>query len=145
MRALVCISTITVVCSASIGLYIAVYLATIGVIEPGPLVEVMVVLPAVIGIVAGLLGAVVGLGVLVRPSTRELPSVLMAIGHIAASTGVVAVVIWSTRATASGWDLLLLPVPLTLAQCVVLSGLIALFVRRRRSRPASNPVRVQPK
>ncbi|WP_415971873.1 hypothetical protein [Rhodococcus sp. 077-4] len=144
MRALVCISTVTVVCSVSIGFYVAVYLATIGVIEPGPLVEVMVVLPAVVGIVAGLLGAVVGLGVLV-PSTRQLPSVLMAVGHIAASSGVVAVVIWSTRAKASGWDLIFLPLPLMLAQCVVLSGLIALYVRHRRSHPAANPDRAQPK
>ncbi|OZE42163.1 hypothetical protein CH259_01920 [Rhodococcus sp. 05-2254-4] len=116
-------------------------LASIGVIEPGPLFEIMVVLPAVVAIVTSLLGAVVGLGVLVRPSKRKPPFVLMAVGHIAASAGVFAVVIWSTRATASGWDLLLLPAPVLLGQLVVLAGLGVLVFRRRPSR--SNTVRGQ--
>nr|WP_314140777.1 hypothetical protein [uncultured Rhodococcus sp.] len=50
MRALVGISTISVVCSASIALYAAAQLATIGIIETGPLFEIMVVLPAVVAI-----------------------------------------------------------------------------------------------
>lgn len=134
MRALVGISTISVVCSASIAFYAAVQLAFIGVIEPGPLFEIMVVLPAVVAVATSLLGAVVGLGVLVRPSTRKLPFGLMAIGHIAASAGVAAVVVWSTRAAASGWDLLLLPAPVLLGQLVVLAGLGVLIFRRHHSR-----------
>lgn len=141
MRALVGISTISVVCSASIALYAAVQLASIGVIEPGPLFEIMVVLPAVVAVVTSILGALVGLGVLVRSSTRKLPFVLMAVGHLAASVGVVAVVIWSTREAASGWDLLLLPAPVVLGQLIVLAGLGLLLLRHRRLH--SNIVRGQ--
>lgn len=140
MRALVGISTISVVCSASIALYAAAQLATIGIIETGPLFEIMVVLPAVVAIVTSLLGALVGLGMMVRLSTRKLPFVLMAVGHLSASVGVVAVVIWSTRPAASGWDLLLLPAPVVLGQLVVLAGL-GVLIRRR---PLSNSVRAQP-
>ena len=132
MRALVGISTISVVCSASIALYATAQLASGGVIETGPLFEIMVVLPAVVAIVTSLLGALVGLGVLVRSSQR-IPFVLMAVGHIAASAGVVAVVMWSTRAAASGWDLLLLPTPVVLGQVLVLAGL-GVFVFRSRSK-----------
>ncbi|OZC79419.1 hypothetical protein CH251_00490 [Rhodococcus sp. 06-462-5] len=133
MRALVGISTISVVCSASITLYAAAQLATIGIIETGPLFEIMVVLPAVAAIVTSLLGALVGLGVLVRSSTRRLPCVLMAVGHLAASVGVVAVVLWATRPSASGWDLLFLPAPVVLGQLVVLAGLGVLIRLRQRS------------
>lgn len=141
MRALVGISTISVVCSASIALYAAVQLASIGVIEPGPLFEIMVVLPAVVAVVTSILGVLVGLGVLVRSSTRKLHFVLMAVGHLAASVGVVAVVIWSTREAASGWDLLLLPAPVVLGQLIVLAGLGLLLLRHRRLH--SNIVRGQ--
>ncbi|RMB77919.1 hypothetical protein AYK61_17125 [Rhodococcus sp. SBT000017] len=133
VRALVGISTISVACSASIALYAAAQLATIGIIETGPLFEIMVVLPAVIAIVTSILGALVGLGMLVRSSTRKLPFVLMAIGHLATTVGVVAVVIWSTRPSASGWDLLLLPAPVVLGQLVVLAGLGVLILLRSRS------------
>ena len=133
MRALVGISTISVVCSASITLYSAAQLATIGIIETGPLFEIMVVLPAVAAIVTSLLGALVGLGVLVRSSTRKLPIVLMAVGHLAAGVGVVAVVLSATRPSASGWDLLFLPAPVVLGQLVVLAGLGMLIRLRQRS------------
>ena len=135
MRALVGLSTISVVCSASIVLYAAAHLATTGIIETGPFFEIMVVLPAVAAVVTSLLGALVGLGTLIRRSSRNSPFVLMTVGHVAASAGVAAVVIWSTRATASGWELLLVPVPILLGQLAVVAGLGVLMFRRRHARP----------
>nr|WP_240945621.1 hypothetical protein [Rhodococcus sp. HNM0569] len=105
-----------------------------GLIEPGPLVGVMVVLPTPIGWVAASVGAVAGVVVLARRTRRRawLPLLLMTIGHCATLLLVLAIVVWAFAFASTGWELITLPASLMLGQLPVALGLVWDVILRRR-------------
>lgn len=60
MKTLTRTSVVSVLCGASVWLFVAPQLVTGGMIEPGPFIGLMVVFPTPVGLVAALIGAVAG-------------------------------------------------------------------------------------
>lgn len=124
------VSVVSVLCAASVWLYTAPQLISGGVVEVGGLVELMVVLPTLVGLVCSLMGAIAGvLGLFLRD--RALPAILMTVGQVLTMAVAVTIVVWAMAFASTGWELIVLPTSLMLGQIVVAAGLI--LGRRRRA------------
>lgn len=133
MRTLVTASVVSVLCAASVLLFVAPQLVNSGMVEPGPFFELMVVLPTPIGLVAALVGAVTGLAVLVRRRRQTGTGVLlMALGQWVTVGLAVWIVVWALGFGTTGWELLALPSSLLVGQLVVGAGLLTNVVTGRR-------------
>lgn len=110
-------------------LYIAPQLLFAGMVELGPLVGVMVMLPVPIGLIASLIGLLSGMVMLAR---RRLawPSSLMLLGQAITWGLAIAIIVWAARYGTTGWELLALPASLMFGQLVVGAGLAVTAVRR---------------
>ena len=120
------LSALTVLCTMLVLLYCVPQLVVSGVIEPGPLFELMVVFPTVVGVVASLIGAATGAVALPRVvRAGQYASAAMASGQIITCTIAFAIVIWAGYFATTGWELLMLPLALFIGQAVVAGGLVS--------------------
>ncbi|CCQ16347.1 putative uncharacterized protein [Rhodococcus sp. AW25M09] len=133
MRTLFGTSIVTVVCALLIWAYVAPQLISTGVIETGPLMEIMVLVPTLVGIPSSAIGAVTGLFT-VGSGQNIAAKTAMTGGHIVTVAIAVAVVVWALGFGSTGWELIVLPISLALGQIVVLAGIITVFVQRRQDR-----------
>ncbi|KAA0018943.1 hypothetical protein [Antrihabitans cavernicola] len=132
MRVLVGVSVVTVICAVAQWVYVVSQLLANGVVEVGgAMFETLVVFSVLVGVVAALLGAVVGAVVLIRQSDRGLPGTLMAVGQILTVVSAIAIVFWALNFGSTGWELLLLPAALMFGQIPVAVGLFTLRRHRR--------------
>lgn len=128
------LSALTVLCTMWVLLYCAPQLVVSGVIEPGPLFELMVVFPTVVGVVASLIGAVTGAVVLPRVvRAGQYTAATMAAGQIITCTIAFAIVLWAGYFATTGWELLMLPLALFIGQAVVAGGLVSRVRQVRRA------------
>ncbi|MDJ0359305.1 hypothetical protein [Rhodococcus sp. H29-C3] len=128
------LSALTVLCTMLVLLYCVPQLVVSGVIEPGPLFELMVVFPTVVGVIASLIGAVTGAIALPRVlRAGQYASAAMAAGQIITWTIAFAIVLWAGYFATTGWELLMLPLALFIGQVVVAGGLVARFRQTRRA------------
>lgn len=133
-KTLTYLSALTVLCTMLVLLYCVPQLVVSGVIEPGPLFELMVVFPTVVGVVASLIGAVTGAVALPRVvRAGQYASAAMAAGQIITWTIAFAIVLWAGYFATTGWELLMLPLALFIGQAVVAGGLVARLRQVRRS------------
>ncbi|ORI17045.1 hypothetical protein [Rhodococcus sp. 1168] len=115
-------------------LYCAPQLVVSGVIEPGPLFEIMVVFPTVVGVVASLIGAIAGAVALPRVvRAGQYATSAMAAGQIITCTIAFAIVLWAGYFATTGWELLMLPLALFIGQAVVAGGLVSRLRQLRRA------------
>jgi hypothetical protein len=126
-------SVVSVLCAVSVWLFVVPQLVTTGIIEPGPLLGLMVLLPTPVGLIAPLVGAVAGTIGLVRRADRTWAGALMTLGQALTWILAIVIVVWSQAYGSTGWELLILPASLMLGQVVVASGLISAKVSRRRA------------
>ncbi|MCZ4077862.1 hypothetical protein O1W68_07920 [Rhodococcus sp. H36-A4] len=128
------LSALTVLCTMLVLLYCVPQLVVSGVIEPGPLFELMVVFPTVVGVIASLIGAVTGAIALPRVlRAGQYASAAMTAGQIITWTIAFAIVLWAGYFATTGWELLMLPLALFIGQVVVAGGLVARFRQTRRA------------
>ncbi|GAB2664729.1 hypothetical protein ABI214_09495 [Prescottella soli] len=134
MKTLTAASAVSVLCTVSVWLFVVPQLVSTGMVEPGPLFELMVVLPTPIGLIAALVGAAAGLFGLVRRGVRvDIARLLMALGQIATVVLAVVIIVWALEFGSTGWELMALPASLLLGQIVVAAGLFTgASVRLRR-------------
>ena len=133
MKTLSNVSVISVLCAVSIWLFVAPQLLIGGVIELRAPVELMVVLPTLVGLVCALVGVLAGAPGLVRRSdARSAPRIVMTFGQLSTVTLAVVIVVWSQTHRSTGWELLALPASLMFGQIAVAAGLILAIARRRR-------------
>ncbi|MDH6280681.1 hypothetical protein [Prescottella agglutinans] len=133
MKTLTAASALSVLCTVSVWLYVVPQLVSSGEVEPGPLFELMVLLPTPIGLIAALVGAVAGLFVFVRRGVRvDAARLVMALGQIVTVVLAVVIVVWAVEFGSTGWELIVLPASLLLGQIVVAAGLCTSAVVRRR-------------
>jgi len=125
------VSVVSVLCAASVWLYTAPQLISSGVVEVGGLVELMVVLPTLVGLVCSLMGAIAGVLGALFLRDRALPAILMTVGQVLTMAVAVTIVVWALAFASTGWELIVLPTSLMLGQIVVAAGLI--LGRRRRA------------
>lgn len=139
MRTLTNMSIVTVACAASVWLFVAPQLVSDGEVAVGGFFEIMVVLPTLIGLPAALVGAIAGVG-LVRRADRGRARTWMTVGQVSTLVLAVTIVVWSQTCGTTGWELLVLPMALMLAQPLVAVGLLLMVPRRRRQpRRADSP------
>ncbi|WP_458682810.1 hypothetical protein [Prescottella equi] len=145
MRTLATASVVSVLCAASVWLFVAPQLVSSGMVEPGPLIGLMVVLPTLIGLVAALAGAVAGMVVLVRRRRRRagVGPLLMTLGQFVTVGLGVWIVVWAFGFGTTGWELIALPSSLLVGQLIVAAGLLTTVVARRR-RLRARRVAVEP-
>ncbi len=133
-KTLTCLSALTVLCTMLVLLYCVPQLVVSGVIEPGPLFELMVVFPTVVGVVASLIGAVTGAVVLPRVvRAGQYAAAAMTAGQIITCTIAFAIVVWAGYFATTGWELLMLPLALFVGQAIVAGGLVARLRQVRRA------------
>ncbi|WP_305093636.1 hypothetical protein [Prescottella sp. R16] len=133
MRTLSSASIVSLLCAASVWLFVAPQLIRSGVVEPGPFFELMVVLPTPIGLIAAVVGAVAGLVVLVRRRVPLWPGpLLLALGQLVTVGLGIAILVWALAFPTTGWELLVLPAAVMLGQMIVAAGFVAARLRRRR-------------
>lgn len=125
------LSALTVLCTILVLLYCVPQLVVSGVIEPGPLFELMVVFPTIVGVVASLIGAVAG--AIALPRGGQYATAVMATGQIITCTIAFAIVLWAGYFATTGWELLMLPLALFIGQAVVAGGLVARLRQVRRA------------
>jgi len=130
MKTLIATSWISVLCAASIGLFAVPQLVGNGVVETGPLMEVMVLLPTPIGLFASLVGVVSGIEVVARSAEPSRSPIVLTIGHVLTCGLAVAIVVWAINGS-TGWELIVLPTSLIVGQLVVLTGLLTFWWRLR--------------
>lgn len=132
-KTLTYLSALTVLCTMLVLLYCAPQLVVSGVIEPGPLFELMVVFPTVVGVAASLIGAVTGAVALPRVvRAGQYATAAMAAGQIITCTIAFAIVLWAGYFARTGWELLMMPLALFIGQAVVAGGLVARLRQARR-------------
>ncbi|TSD93658.1 hypothetical protein FOS14_22655 [Skermania sp. ID1734] len=131
MNTLTRISILSVVCAALVWLYVLPQVVTTGLIEPGPLLGVMVVLPFPIGLIAALIGAGAGVARFVERANRTWAVGLMMLGHIVTWILAIWIAVWATNWGSTGWELLTLPASLMVGQLVVAAGLVAAIASHR--------------
>ncbi|AHK30820.1 MULTISPECIES: hypothetical protein [Rhodococcus] len=61
MKVLTIVSVVSVLCAVSVWLFVVPQLVGTGMVEPGPLLGLMVLLPTPVGLIAALVGRVAGL------------------------------------------------------------------------------------
>ena len=131
MRTLLTTSAVTAICAILIWLYVVPQLVTTGVVQTGPLLETMVLLPTLVGLPMSLIGAMTGLTTL-RRRTRLATCVLMTSGHVLTIAIAVAIVVWAVGFGSTGWELIALPASLAGGQILVSAGIFTAVVQRRR-------------
>ena len=132
MKVLTSVSVVSVLCGVSVWLFVVPQLVGTGMVEPGPLLGPMVLLPTPVGLIAALVGTVAGTIGLVRRTDLRWAWALMTLGQVLTWILAIAIVVWSQAYGSTGWELLILPASLMLGQVVVASGLISAMVTRRR-------------
>ncbi|MGC0365902.1 hypothetical protein ABH922_003886 [Rhodococcus sp. 27YEA15] len=130
MKTLTAASLTSILCTASVLLYAAPQLLSSGMIELGPLFGLMVVLPTPVGLIASLVGAVAGVGGLVRRTDRTWAAALTTLGQVITWVLAIVIVVWSQNFGTTGWELLALPGSLLVGQTVVAAGLITAAITR---------------
>lgn len=118
------VSTISVMCTVPILLFVVPQLLVSGVVEVGGGVELMVVLPTLIGLPSSFTGAVVGTACVLQRRTRRTSTVLMALGQVTTVALAAAIVVWAFGFASTGWELIALPTALMAGQPIVAAGLI---------------------
>lgn len=142
MKMLRTTSIISVLCTLSILIYVVPPLLSPGVVEVGGRgLELLVVLPTVVGLPCSVAGAVAGTGCVLRRRTRGAPTVLMALGQVTTVALAAAVMVWAFGFASTGWELVALPAALMVGQLMVAAGLVVAFTQRSASsrRPVGNP------
>ncbi|MDG3011809.1 hypothetical protein G4X40_16815 [Rhodococcus sp. D2-41] len=125
-------AVVSVVCGAAVWLYVAPQLVSTGLVEAGELLGLLIVVPTPVGLLASLVGVVAGVVGIARGTDRSWTGALMTVGQIVTWAVVALVVAWSRADDATGWELLALPASLMVGQVLVVAGLIAGRVWRRR-------------
>lgn len=140
MRTLATASVVSVLCAASVWLFVAPQLVSSGMVEPGPLIGLMVVLPTPIGLIAALVGVVAGIVLVVRRRRQAgVGPLLMTLGQFVTVGLAVWIVVWAFGFGTTGWELIALPSSLLVGQLVVAAGLLAAVVAGRRRSRARRP------
>ncbi|MCA1008238.1 hypothetical protein LCL87_21225 [Rhodococcus hoagii] len=133
MRTLASASVVSVLCGVSVWLFVAPQLVSSGMVEPGPLIGLMVVIPTPIGLIAALAGAVAGIVLLVRRRRQAgVGALLMTLGQFVTVGLGVWIVVWAFGFGTTGWELIALPSSLLVGQLVVGAGLLTTVVTGRR-------------
>jgi hypothetical protein len=140
MKTLTTVSVVSVLCAASIWLFVAPHLIASGMVEAGgQFFELMVVLPTLVGVVTSLIGSVVGVTEFFPRSERRWAKTLMALGQALTLALAIAIVVWALAFGSTGWELLALPMSLMLGQIVVAAGLIMAGRNRNYSGRSATP------
>lgn len=133
MRTLATASVVSVLCAASVWLFVAPQLVSSGMVEPGPLIGLMVVLPTPIGLIAALVGVVAGVVLLVRRRRHTgVGPLLTTFGQFVTVGLAVWIVVWAFGFGTTGWELIALPSSLLVGQLIVAAGLLTTVVTGRR-------------
>ncbi|WP_430330982.1 hypothetical protein [Rhodococcus sp. ACT016] len=94
MRTLAAASAVSVLCTVPVWLFVVPQLVSSGMVEPGPLFELMVLLPTPIGLIAALVGAVARLCALVRRGVPvDVARRMVTFGQIATVSLAVAIAV----------------------------------------------------
>ncbi|WP_241387377.1 hypothetical protein [Rhodococcus sp. CH91] len=142
MKMLRATSIISVLCTLSILIYVVPPLLSPGVVEVGGRgLELLVVLPTLVGLPCSLAGAVVGTACILQRRTRGPATVLMALGQVATVALAAAILVWAFGFASTGWELVALPAALMVGQLMVAAGLVVTFTQRSASsrRTIGNP------
>ncbi|MBF0662634.1 MULTISPECIES: hypothetical protein [unclassified Rhodococcus (in: high G+C Gram-positive bacteria)] len=132
MKMLLTVSITSVLCTVAVLIYVVPQLVASGVVEVGGRgLELLVVLPTLVGLPCSLAGAIVGTACVLRRRTRGRATVLMALGQVTTVALAAAILVWAFGFASTGWELIALPAALMVGQVMVAAGL--LVVRTGRS------------
>ena len=135
MKMLRVVSTISVLCTVPILLFVVPQLVVSGMVEVGQYFELLVVFPTVVGLPCAFAGAVAGTVCVLRQRTRGTATVLMALGQVTTVALAAVIVVWAFGFASTGWELITLPTALMVDQLIVAAGLIGTY-KQRGSVPA---------
>lgn len=135
MKTLTIASAVSVLCTVSIWLCVALGMTLRGQVDLDELFVVMVMYPTLVGLIASLVGAAVGAAILIRRSGRGWSGTTMAAGQLLTWALAVAIIVWALAFGSTGWELLAVPFSLMLGQIIVAVGLFTVVIRRRRPAP----------
>ncbi|MFI6756089.1 hypothetical protein ACIBF4_13890 [Rhodococcus coprophilus] len=134
MKMLRTVSIISVLCTVAILIYVVPQLAVSGVVEVGGRgLELLVVLPTLVGLPCSFAGAIVGTACVLRRRTRGTATVLMALGQVITVALAAAIVVWAFGFASTGWELVALPTALMVGQVMVVAGLLVARTSRSPS------------
>ncbi|MBM7457520.1 hypothetical protein [Rhodococcus coprophilus] len=126
MKMLRTVSIVSVLCTVAVLIYVVPQLVVSGVVEVGGRgLELLVVLPTLVGLPCSLAGAIVGTACVLRRRSRGTATVLMTLGQVTTVALAAAMVVWALGFASSGWELVALPAALIVGQVMVAAGLLA--------------------
>ncbi|MGI9206357.1 MAG: hypothetical protein ACR2I3_00145, partial [Rhodococcus sp. (in: high G+C Gram-positive bacteria)] len=128
MKMLLTVSITSVLCTVAVLIYVVPQLVVSGVVEVGGRgLELLVVLPTLVGLPCSLAGAIVGTACVLRRRTRGTATVLMTFGQVSTVALAAAIVVWAFGFASTGWELIALPAALMAGQVMVAAGLVVVF------------------
>ncbi|MFD6881468.1 hypothetical protein [Rhodococcus sp. NPDC060084] len=136
MKMLLTVSIVSVLCTVAVLIYVVPQLVVSGVVEVGGRgLELLVVLPTLVGLPCSLAGAIVGTACILRRHTRGRATVLMALGQVTTVALAATIVVWAFGFASTGWELVALPTALMVGQVMVAAGLVVAFTQRSGCSP----------
>ena len=134
MKMLRTVSITSVLCTVAVLIYVVPQLVVSGVVEVGgPGLELLLVLPTLVGLPCSLAGAIVGTACVLRRHTRGRATVLMALGQVTTVALAAAILVWAFGFASTGWELIALPAALIVGQVMVAAGLLVARTSRSPS------------
>ncbi|MFD3810657.1 hypothetical protein [Rhodococcus sp. NPDC058639] len=134
MKMLRTVSIVSVLCTVAVLIYVVPQLVVSGVVEVGGRgLELLVVLPTLVGLPCSLAGAIVGTACVLRRRTRGPAAVLMALGQVTTVALAATIVVWAFGFASTGWELVALPTALMVGQVMVAAGLLVARTSRSPS------------
>ncbi|MEV4633560.1 hypothetical protein AB0J79_09995 [Rhodococcus coprophilus] len=131
MKMLLAVSITSVLCTVAVLIYVVPQLVVSGVVEVGGRgLELLVVLPTLVGLPCSLAGAIVGTACVLRRRTRGTATVLMTLGQVITMALAAAIAVWAFGFASTGWELIALPAALMVGQVMVAAGLVTALTPR---------------
>jgi len=123
VRTLRVMSIITVMCTASILLFVVISLLSSGAVGVSNSAEYMVVFPTVVGLPCAFAASIIGIAATVQRRTRAAASILLTLGQFTTVALGAAIIVWALNFGTTGWELVFLPAALLGGQILVAVGL----------------------